>query len=73
MVVTVYSLALVIYCSLKHQLLELITVGLLNNYLALPILRLLLPKAQERKDFKKTSKPCHVVIHRIALSQRILR
>ena len=29
----------------------------------LPMLRLLLSKAQERKDLLKTSKPCNVDIH----------
>ena len=38
--------------------------------LALPILRLLSPKAKEPKDFWKPSKPCHVGIHWIALTFR---
>ena len=36
--------------------------------LILPILRLLLSKAQGCKDFKKPSKPCHVGIHKLALT-----
>ena len=35
----------------------------------LPMLRLLLSKAQERKEFWKPSKPCHVGIHWIALAE----
>ena len=37
--------------------------------LTLPMLRLLLSKAQERKDFQKTSKPCHVGVHWKALAE----
>ena len=36
-------------------------------FLTLPMLRLLSSKAQGRKDFWKTSKPCHVGIHWIDL------
>ena len=35
--------------------------------LTLSMQRLLLSKAQGRKDFRKPFKPCHVGIHRIAL------
>ena len=38
-----------------------------NAVLTLPMLRLLSSKAQGLKDFWKQSKPCHVVIHWIAL------
>ena len=37
--------------------------------LTLPMLRLLSSKAQERKDFFKSSKPCHVGIHWKALAE----
>ena len=37
--------------------------------LTLPMLRLLKSKAQGHKDFRKTSKPCHVGIHHIALAE----
>ena len=37
--------------------------------LTLPMLRLLSSKAQGCKDFPKTSKPCHVGIHWIALAE----
>ena len=37
--------------------------------LTLPMLRLLSSKAQGRKDFWKSPKPCHVGIHRIALAE----
>ena len=37
--------------------------------LTLPMLRLLLSKAQDRKDFINLSKPCHVGIHWIALAE----
>ena len=37
--------------------------------LTLPMLRLLLAKAQVCKDFGKASKPCHVGIHWIALTE----
>ena len=37
--------------------------------LTLPMLRLLSSKAQESKDFLKSSKPCHVDIHLIALGE----
>ena len=37
--------------------------------LTLPMLRLLTSKAQGHKDFWKTSKPCHVGIHHIALAE----
>ena len=40
-----------------------------NFCLTLPMLRLLLAKAQECKDFWKTSKPCHVGTHWIALAE----
>ena len=47
--------------------------GYAKNYhskvLTLPILRLLLFKAQGCKDIWKPSKPCHVGIHWIALTQ----
>ena len=36
------------------------------NILTLPMMRLLLSKAQESKDLWKPSKPCHVGIHWIA-------
>ena len=39
-----------------------------NLALTLPMLRLLPSKAQERKDFLKPSKPCHVGIHWIAFA-----
>ena len=39
------------------------------NLLTLPMLRLLSSKAQERKDFQKTSKPCHVGTHWKALAE----
>ena len=35
----------------------------------LPMLRRLSSKAQERKDFSKPSKPCHVGIHLKALAE----
>ena len=38
------------------------------NLLTLPMLRLLSPKEKARKDFQKSSKPCHVGIHWIALA-----
>ena len=37
--------------------------------LTTPMLRLLSPNAQERKDFWKPSKPCHVGIHWKALAE----
>ena len=37
--------------------------------LTLPMLRRLLSKAQGRKEFPKSSKPCHVGINRIALAE----
>ena len=37
--------------------------------LTLPMLRLLLSKAQRCKDFRKPSKPCCVGIHWIALAK----
>ena len=40
-----------------------------QDILTLPMLRLLSSKAQERYDFWKTSKSCHVVIHWIALTE----
>ena len=40
-----------------------------QTYLTLPMLRLLLSKAQERKDSLKPPKPCHVGIHWIALTE----
>ena len=39
------------------------------NPLTLPMLRLLSPEAQGRKDFWKASNPCHVGIHWIALAE----
>ena len=42
------------YSSVKYSTL---TVNML------PMLRLLFSKAQECKDLRKSSKPCHVVIH----------
>ena len=38
-------------------------------HLTLPMLRLHSPKAQERKNLWKPSKPCHVGIHWIALTE----
>ena len=38
--------------------------------LSLPMLRLLLSKAQGRKDFLKPLKPCHVGIHWKALAEK---
>ena len=38
-------------------------------FLTLPMLRLLSCKAQGRKDFWKPSKPCHIGIHWIALTE----
>ena len=43
--------------------------GLPTDGLTLPMLRLLSSKAQERKDFWKTSKPCHAGTHWIALAE----
>ena len=40
-----------------------------NTTLTLPMLRLLSSKEQGCKDFWKLSKPCHVVIHYIALTE----
>ena len=40
-----------------------------HNSLTLPMLRLLSSKGQGGKDFWKTLKPCHVVIHCIALAE----
>ena len=37
--------------------------------LTLPLLRLLSAKAQKRKYFRKTSKPCHVGIYWIGLTE----
>ena len=37
--------------------------------LSLPVLRLLSSKAQGNKEFKNISKPCHVGIHSIAITQ----
>ena len=37
--------------------------------LTLPVLRLLSAKAQECKDFRNPSKPCHVGTHWIALAE----
>ena len=41
----------------------------INARLTLPMLRLLLSKHHRRKDFWKTSKPCHVSIHLKALTE----
>ena len=43
--------------------------GLEKLWLTLTMLRLLLSKSQERKDFKKPSKPCHLGIHWKALAE----
>ena len=45
-----------------------ITLQTMNIWLTLPMLRLLSFNAQEHKDFWKTSKPCHVSTHWIALT-----
>ena len=42
------------------------------NGLTLPMLRLLSSKAQERKDFYKLSKPCHVGTHALESSRGVL-
>ena len=41
----------------------------MNTELTLLMLRLLSAKAQGRKDFRKSSKPCHVGIHWIGLAE----
>ena len=40
-----------------------------NEWLTLPMLRLLLSKGQGRKDFSKPSKASHVGIHWIVLAE----
>ena len=54
-------------CSVKCQNLSLINICDVSVLLTLPMLRLLSSKAQWCKDFRKTTKPCHVGIHSIAL------
>ena len=41
----------------------------MNLCLTLSMLKLILPKAKELKDFRKPSKPCHVGIHLNALKE----
>ena len=41
----------------------------MNLCLNLSMLKLMLPKAKELKDFRKPSKPCHVGIHLNALKE----
>ena len=48
--------------NIKYHLNEIIA-------LTLPMLRLLLSKTQEHQHFEKTSKPCHVGIHWVALTE----
>ena len=41
----------------------------MNLCLTLSMLKLILPKTKELKDFRKPSKPCHVGIHLNALKE----
>ena len=64
-----YHIVLVKLATSSIGIKGLVLIYWLSILLTLPMLRLLLPKAQWCKDFWKPSKPCHVGIHWIALTE----